>query len=185
MTSLVSLQDAVVANLATIPGVVTCEPYAGQFGTDHVSRVTFTAPAIFVSILGADPDRDPGTDQVDLNVRLAAYVIATHATDRQQRERDAIALVESVLLQVRLNQWGLSGVSAAAISSVQNLYTTVADDLTVALWAVNWQQIITLGTSVWDGTGVLPQQVYVGYSPFVGATYIADYLEVTNVPTGL
>ncbi len=50
-------------------------------------------------------------------------------------------------------------------------------------WRVEFEFNAYLGESVWDDEGIVPQTVYLSYSPLIGAAHEADYEEVTDEPT--
>jgi hypothetical protein len=41
-------------------------------------------------------------------------------------------------------------------------------DLGVAVREVRWRQLLRLGESEWDGTGIVPTEVWLGFAPAVG-----------------
>lgn len=47
-------------------------------------------------------------------------------------------------------------------------------------WTVEWTHEVDLGQSAWEGTGILPSQVYLGHSPDIGPGHEPDYTEVTG-----
>ncbi len=173
-----TVQEAAIAALAAIPGVAQCKPYDGQFSGGTTRKVAVKAPAIFVAVLSAVPDADPGTDQLDLKCRFAAYVLARNARGHAARGADCVNLAERVALTIHQNQWGLSGLSMAVVERLDSLSNNIADKAGFALWGIPWQQTVRLGASVWDGAGVIPTEVYLGVTPNIGPGHIPDYWKV-------
>jgi len=146
MSSLTELQAAAVAGIkVAIPSLAQCEPYAGQFSGDAGSRVAIHAPAVLVAMLGCKPLSDPGTGQFDATCRMAAYVLARYANDRNKREAGCVDLAEAVATLIHLNNWSLPGVGCARINQMQGMTNVTADKAGFSIWSVTWDQDIRLG----------------------------------------
>jgi len=151
--------DAVAAVLAKeVKGLRQCKPYAGEFDGE---RMALHPPALFVACLGGTPSA-AGTGQVELEGRFAAYVVADHAGGPQALNRSALGLVERVVLAVHQRQWGLAGVSPAALERVENASSGQIRGRSLALWVVTWRQRLRLGESVWGSDGYQPTEVLAG-----------------------
>jgi len=176
--TLTELQTAAVAGIkAAIPSLAQCEPYAGQFAGDPGSRIAIHAPAVLVATLGCKPLSDPGTGQVDASCRMAAYVLARYANDRNKREAGCIDLAEVVALIVHLNNWSLAGVGCARINQMQGMTNITADKAGFSIWSVTWDQEIRLGAAPVNNYGPITD-VRIGVAPEIGTGHEPEYVKL-------
>ncbi len=171
-------QAAVAALKQALPGLRTCEVYAGEFSGGELSRGSLAAPAVLVACLGATRGDEHGSGEYDFVARFAAYCLTRHAGSRAQRGVLAQELAEGVLAALEGSRFGLRGLSAAKVTRLDNLYGEAFDKAGVALWAVSWEQRIKLGADVFAGEGVLPSELYVGFAPEIGEPHEGDYIKV-------
>jgi len=180
MATPTQLQQAAVDHLKiALPGLRSCDLYAGEFAGGELSRASLAAPAVLVACLGATRGADHGNGEYTFLARYSAYCLTRHAGGREQRGVLALELAEAVLAQIESGRFGLAGVSAAKVTRIDNLYGEAFDKAGVALWAVSWEQQLLLGADIWAGDGVLPSQLFVGYAPEIGVPHTDDYFEVT------
>jgi hypothetical protein len=173
---LVEWTTAVLERLAQIPGVATCERYAGQLAES--ARATIRVPAVLLAVGEWRAEPDPGTGEVDVELHCSAFVAARNARGPEARAQDVDALCEALLPVVRLNCWGLAPrVGAARLDRVAPHYGLESQG--VGVREVRWRQSLRLGDSIWDG-GVLPSGVWVGWVPRVGADHEPDYEQVAD-----
>lgn len=142
------LQQAVidlVRGAFTKAEVATVEPYGGEFSADESVQVSFTAPAIFVAVLGWRPWTESKrlTGRHVRGVRLAAFVVTKHAK-RVVRMQTAMNLAER--LAALLQGWVPEATDVLDMgcleedATVENLYSRVMDSKGMALWMVDWMQ---------------------------------------------
>ncbi|WP_429885377.1 hypothetical protein [Geoalkalibacter halelectricus] len=179
MTTPTQLQRAAVAHLKiALPGLRTCEVYAGEFAGGELSRASLAAPAVLVACLGATRGEQDGNEQYDFLCRYSAYCLTRHAGGREPRGVLAQELAEGVLAQVEGARFGESGCGVARVVRLDNLYSEAFDKAGVALWAVTWEQRVTLGADVWAHEGMLPTEIYLGIAPEIGPPHIDDYIKI-------
>lgn len=148
----VALLDQVEAYIRasfTKAEVVTVQPYAGEFSTAEMEKVSYVCPAIFVTVLGWEPLHNGHrmSGKYARNVRVAAFVVAKHAK-RDQRMRLGMALAEKLCLVMR--QWIPDNSAATLINvgpleddaSCENLYSQPVDRLGQSVWLVDWHQAV-------------------------------------------
>ncbi|NJB67213.1 hypothetical protein GGQ74_000853 [Desulfobaculum xiamenense] len=85
------------------------------------------------------------------------------------------SLVSRVLTFVDGNRFGVAGNPATFQLAEQA--SDVADGCG---WRVEFEQVVFVGASVWDGEGVVPSEVRVSHSPLIGAAHEDKYVEVTD-----
>lgn len=137
-------------------------------------------PAIILDIESADEGEDGGDDRTPLLCHITAYCILGRATPSLEiAVRD---FASQLFAKLRKNKWGL-GHNVSFPSSItlgpgkfdpeKNGYES---------WFVSWDQTVFLGTDVWLGTGSVPTDIYLGFSPEIGFGYEDKYDVVTELP---
>lgn len=155
-----SLLSAIKNQLETqFPELKTCEVHDGRFDVKELQRVATKTPAMHVSILTVPKIIDEATEQVSSELNLVIYVITS---DRAKLKKGEAArnLVESLLPLISHQRWGEVNVGKAESITAQNLFNSTANK-GIALWAITWKQAITLGDDAFDGSGVIPSELYV------------------------
>jgi hypothetical protein len=143
--------------------VATVQAYGGEFSSAEMERVSYTCPAIFLTVLGWEPLHDGHrlSGKYARRVRLAAFVVAKHAS-REQRMRLGMALAEKLCLVLR--QWQPTNGDGSPMTvgpleddaSCENLYSQPVDRLGQSVWLVDWHQAVKPematagGVSLWD-----------------------------------
>ncbi len=148
------LLDPVLALLRagfTKKEVATVQAYGGQFSSGEIDTVSYTCPAIFVTVLGWQP-ATPGGPLVGprvRNVRLAAFVATKHAK-REMRMEAAMLIADKLSLLLRNWQpdralpadYALEIAPLREEPSADNLYSRATDEKGQALWLVDWAHCV-------------------------------------------
>lgn len=130
--------------------VATVAVYGGEFNGAAIGKVSFAAPAIFLTVLGWRPESNPSklSGRNVRAVRLAAFVVTKHAS-REQRLAAAMSLSDLLALKLRYDWQPQNGDSdLVAIAPLENepncenLFGNAVDEAGLALWLVDWQQEI-------------------------------------------
>jgi len=155
---LTDLHNAITARLLLdVTGLQSCAAYPDL---DHDSKIILpgvlleTAPSI-------EPAKDEGTEQLCLTVKMRAYCIYDPILDNADLEvrNLAITVAHAVYKASRFGQ----PVGAAKINFVgEDNFKEELEGYKV--WSVEWDHDIRVGTSVWDGDGVLPTELYVSFN---------------------
>lgn len=144
------LLDQVVAFVRgsfTRQDVATVDVYGGEFNSAEMDQLSYTCPAILITVLGWQPAGNTGrlSGRYARRVRLAAFV-ATRHTKRGQRLAQAMNLAERLALLLR--NWAppehalVSMAPAEAEPAAENLYSRAIDKQGQALWLVSWEQCV-------------------------------------------
>ena len=174
------LSSAIVSDLSgKFPALRACSTHPGRFDLAELKRVAIKTPAILVACLGVPGLAEAGTEEKDVELVMAAFVL-TKDQKGLSRDISALNLVEALLVHIPLQQWGMTGLGPAGAVAAENLYGGDIDKTGVAMWAVSWRHKIRIGESIWQEDGVLPDTVYAGYEPDVGLEHEPDYEEVTK-----
>ena len=168
---LFELQEAMIAKIGQVPGVATCERYAGQL--EESVRGLIKVPAVLLAYGEWRPETDPGTEQVDMALHGSLFVAVRNAKSQEARAQDVDALVEAILPTIRMERFGIDDVEPLQLDRVVPHY--VLEKKGVGVREIRFRQSVRIGTSVWDGEGVTPSEIYVGYEP----TSADDYDPVT------
>ncbi len=143
MTTPTQLLRAVTAHLkAALPGLRTCDLYAGEFSGGELSRASLAAPAVLVACLGATRGNDHGGGLYEFDCRFTAYCLTRHAGSREERGMLALELAEAVLTEIEGNRFELDGAGFARVTRLDNLYGEAFDKAGVSLWATTWAQTV-------------------------------------------
>ncbi len=181
MTSIIDVIAASVEHIGReIQGLAQVEMYNGPLTDPLSTRKAIRTPACFITCVGGKPDADPGTSQVDFDARFMALLVTRSQSASENPAHSVIALAEAVMLRVRLTRWGLDDVGVAVILASRNEFNAKLDALGLQVWRVEWNQKVRLGDSVWDGAGIIPCEVYLGFAPKVGPEHIGDYTKIAH-----
>lgn len=158
-----SVRDAIAAEF----------PSFAEVGDYQVSRKKIMTPAVLVELMDmeAAPEDDPGTEQLAMLTKWVARVVIDFATASPALEaRKRAAALGHFAHQQR---WG-HPVSPARVTVIgPDAFDPDLDRLEV--WAVEWEQIVHIGPSVFDDEGVVPSEVMIGYAPEIGIPHEEDY----------
>ncbi|WP_320055615.1 hypothetical protein [Desulfuromonas thiophila] len=165
-----ALHQAIIGHLATeLPGV--------HIGAYPLLRQKITTPAVLLEVqdISPAPKRDRGTEQLCLQVRLAARcIVETHDAAAGLK---GLELALSVALLLHQGRRFGQRVGPALITSIDQDHFEPAL-LGYLIWRVEWSHELELGASVWDGGGLTPGEIYLGFAPRIGAAHQDDYLQV-------
>ena len=180
-----ALHEAIKADLRTgFPtngaGAVPTVDYYGRQG----ERIN--VPAIFfelTAIVPGDPSDDIGTEQFNARLEFSAYVLVSYKDTDIKAKLAVRALVARVLARIKGNRWGQTATFTKAEvtgafpdqfnagpggqgSGVQHSYET---------WRIDWTHDALIDVSVWDPSGAVPTEVWVGIDPDTGPANVLRY----------
>lgn len=136
-----------VRSLFTTTEVATVQEYGGEFDAAEVEQVSFSAPAVFIAVLGwrGMPTSTRLTGKHIRQYRLGAFIATKHAK-RELRMRAAMAIAER--LTIGLRTWAPHVSTPIEIAGLEdeptaeNLFSRGIDKRGMALWLVDWRQCI-------------------------------------------
>lgn len=164
------LHDAIKAKIsAQFSALKTVEDY-------EAPRKSLQLPAVLIELVDmeGDPDSEPGTEQLAVVSKWVARIIMSFREDDVKRQLRKLAGALGVL--VHQNRWGQSASPAQVTYIGPDSFDPEFDKFEV--WAVEWDQQIDLGESVWTGEGITPERVMIGYVPEIGPGQEGDYDEL-------
>ena len=152
MTTLEILHQAILEGIAGLPGVQHCGAFPRRM--DKV-----TLPAVFVDLIELESASDPGTGELALITHWEARVVVAES------QADADTVIRSLILAVMLwlfrYPWPQKNIGCARFKQASPDHFSPELQGHV-IWLVEWTHSIRVGDSVWDGEGVVPQQVFIG-----------------------
>ncbi|MBU0680105.1 MAG: hypothetical protein KKD73_01665 [Proteobacteria bacterium] len=169
---LTALTAAIIADLAlTFPTLPSCAAWP------HLAR-KIAIPALFVELTEMVAAADPGTEQLALTARFTAWIVfdRSQADDHLQAANLAAAVAHRIY---KASRFGLT-VGPASITHL-GAADFKPELIGYTVWAVEWSHEIRLGDSIWDGTGIIPTEIWMGITPLTGTGNEAEYVEVTDV----
>jgi hypothetical protein len=168
------LNDIVTDLRNRFPELKTCEVRDGGIDPEELARVAARTPAMFVSVVAIPTVESVGTEQTDALMELSIDVV-TKSAPQLPRGAAARNLVDALLGLLPNARWGMTGVGEVSAVTAENHYSKILDGAGVALWSVTWRQVNRLGTDIWDVSGVMPTELYVGLEPELGPDHVIDY----------
>lgn len=155
-----ALRQAIMNHInAQLPQLKAVDSHPGRFNLDELKRIATRLPAVRVALMGMPTVNRLETGENEAVIRMAAFVVTG---DRRQLPKDesALAIVESLLVFIPGQRWGLKGAMDARGVKADNLFSGKVERQGVAMWAVTWEQSLRLGENGWGG-GRLPSEMYV------------------------
>lgn len=182
------LHDAIVADIkAQFPQLVTVEFY-------REDRQELPKPACLLELteLEAEPDDDPGTEQLAVMAKFEAeLVIGWRDIDGVKAKQSIRVLAAALSAWLRMRRWAnpanpdkkLPTGEAQVIGAYRDDFSIMGRQrdeglLQVEVWRVEWQQRIHLGNTVWTDEGTTPSDVFT--KDYVNGVPDGDYSEVTE-----
>lgn len=140
-------------------------PGLNYVGTMPGKLETVALPAVVLEFSGFEPaEQDPGTGEVAIDARFEARAIVGTEYDDHLHVVAFIAAQLAVLL--RLQTWGIEVEPALLVRAEPDWSRPELDGL--AVWVVEWTQVIYLGEEEWPWPDQPPGTLVFGFSPDTG-----------------
>ncbi|MCX4025048.1 hypothetical protein H0A36_23540 [Endozoicomonas sp. SM1973] len=143
-----------------LPDLKDVSTHAGRFDLGEVKRVANYTPAVKVALMEAWEFKSIETEQWDVSLRLAAFVMVSDSR-KLPKDEAAINIIEALSLLIAEQRWGVEGVLAASGIKASNLFSTQTDRQGLAIWGVTWDQVMRLKENIWQPSQVIPSRLYV------------------------
>lgn len=171
------LATAADALATQFPGVRSSKPHRGRFTLEELSSMSQAAPALRIALWEVS-----GVTEVsgmkDVACRFSLAVV-TGDTRGLKREEAANNLIAGLCLWLPGQTFGYASAHGAQDIACRNLYDAGKVGGRIQLWEVTWRQTLRLGSDLW-AEGVMPSELYAGFSPKIGADHEPDYDLVTE-----
>ncbi len=167
MSIITDLHNAILAEITSkVAGIETSGFYPKL-------RTAIKTPAVFIDLATLEPGTDPGTEELALLARFEARVVLGSNDSACLSVRELAAEVARI---VHKNNFGVKVKPGALVSVQPDNFRPEID--AYEMWLVEWQHEIHIGQSVWDGVGIVPEQIFLGYVPFVGTAHEDKYIKL-------
>lgn len=131
-------------------------------------------PAVFFELdaIEVPAPGDAGTDQVAAALAFNAYCVVSYKGTGKLAVR---LLAASLMSWLNGRKFGQAIGGAQPISADPDRFAGDADE-EYEVFRVSWKHDpVYLGASIWDATGVVPTEVWLGIDPLTGAANIQHY----------
>lgn len=129
-------------------------------------RKELELPALLVELedMEVDPEHDAGTEQLPVVSKWAARVVLSKREAGLKLKIRKLAGALGVF--IHRNRFGAT-VSPAKVTVIgPDAFDPDFDAQEV--WTVEWDQNLDLGSNIWDGEGLTPDKVMIGWDPQTG-----------------
>lgn len=169
---------SIIDNLhnAILAGITSSIAGIGTYGSYPKVREVVITPAIFLDMVSMDMGNDPGTGQLAVLARFQARVIIKSSDNSQMQVRNLAAEIARVVYN---QSFGQNVTPAKIVSIGSDGFSPELDAYDI--WLVEWEHEFHLGESVWDGDAVLPDKIFLGFSPEVGFSHENDYEQIETI----
>jgi len=146
---------------------------------DYYSRPgeKIITPAIFFELENGVPanPHDTGTEQLEMELKFSAEVIVAY----KQGGLLGVRLLALALARfVHGNRWGQLVGRGQFSETIPETFSSPMD--AYESWRVSWTHTAFLGKSIWEESGIVPEQILVSTSPRIGIPHKPDYVAVTD-----
>ncbi len=137
-------------------------------------------PALLLDIESLGMGDDCGDGRLGIDCDIALHCLLSVQTPNVDVEIRAFAA--AVMQAVYYNRWGL----AADLTTPDNLAAMPSEIVKpkggFEAWSVIWSQTLYPGEGIWDGEGVIPTEIWLGFAPEIGEGHEPDYRPVDALP---
>lgn len=164
---LIDVHEAMVQSIKNkMPMLKTVQSY------EPFTRDTIETPSVLIEAVEMKPGKRTGDERLSVTVEFLAHCCLSIRTDRVELEIRNFAA--KLMRVIEGNRWGLAEAveRPTRLSAMPGMFKP--DDKGFESWVVSWEQTIHLG-NVWQDTEFMPQEVFIGLSPEIGAAHKDDY----------
>jgi hypothetical protein len=171
---LVQFRDAIVADFkALMPAIPHIGTHFGPFDLEELQAFVVRAPAVMVSLVGLTRTKQVSSRELDADIHCAAFIV-TKTVPNLAADVAALNIAESLAGHLVTRKFGPASEPAREMT-ITNHYSGKLRQTggMIALFAVEWRQIVRIGTSL-AVTGPLmpmPTEIYAGSERIYGAAH--------------
>ena len=148
MNYLSEVEATAIAYLDSQLTGIRVKSYAGEFDTNASDRISFNAPALFVSFLGAQLT-PCATGKLSADTKWAGFLVLHQAKKQTTKEKEYLTQVLSALNNSSL------GLAAPDINlqSFEQILSRHLEKGNLIAWVIRWQHQLKLlvESKKWDG----------------------------------
>lgn len=181
MSALNTMQANVVEVIATLlPDLAECKAHPGRFTREELEKFVVKSPSVHVALPSVRNPMSSG-GVLTCSVKTVIVLTAKNAVGKDgkalPRAAAALNMVSAILLALPTALLG-SGVGPAEDIVADNLYSGGDTKQGVAMWAIHWNNTVTLSPEV--EAGVMPSELYLGFAPEIGAGHEGAYIQING-----
>lgn len=139
LVTLKGLVEAIVASLATVPGLREARAFPGAFDVKSSERFTAAAPAAWVGLISTGKMGLAAEGSFSADCELIV-VIADKIGASSTAALQGLPLAQAIAARISGNCWGLSGVSGGRDVKIDNLTSDVMIGRGIALYGISFNQ---------------------------------------------
>ncbi|MEM7269516.1 MAG: hypothetical protein AAF401_09705 [Pseudomonadota bacterium] len=180
-TLFASLPSLIADRLSAVaPQLRECAVHESRLTLEEIMADRLKTPSIRVVLLGSRPKAPLAGSYQRHELAFAAYVI-TKDQKGLARDEACLTLSQAVMLDVQVAKWDDEHVGAAENVRMESLSDSATRKKGIALRAVLWTLPVEL-TAGESAACPLPQEVYLGFDPEIGAAHEDDYVQISGEP---
>lgn len=153
-------------------GILQALPDLAYVGTMPGQLEAVALPGVVIELAGFEPgEHDPGTGETAVEARFEARVIV--GTEREDCLRVATFIAAQLAVLLRIQTWGLPVEPSELVRAEPDYSRPELDGL--AVWVVEWKQVIYLGKEEWPWPNQPPGSIVWGFAPETGLANAGSY----------
>jgi phage gp37-like protein len=157
-----------------------CERHNGRLDAAALRRAVQAAPAVLVTCLGFPNIAKRSNGEIAVTAQFAAFVV-TRDTAALDRTAAASSIAGALVTLIDDNRWQREDTFDPENLRAENLFNDQLDGIGCTIWVVSWRQDLLTGEDACQEDGSFPENLYIGWSPEIGAAHKEDY---RNIETG-
>jgi len=175
--------NAIVVDFKTLFAAASVETHRGRFTLSELKKLGAKLPAVRIALGNVLNVTLQADDQLEIICEFWTAII-TKDVKALPRHEAAANMVDALILHLPGNRLGSGFAFGAENVTAANLFGGDVDNTGVMMWEVRFRQKLRLGTDIFNETGVLPADLYLGAAPKIGTAHRPDYrhLETGNPP---
>ena len=176
--ALVMLPELLVAGFkAVMPELRECSVHPGEFTREDIARLRKSAPSLYIATPRISAP-DILEDGVGVLVQCAALLCADRLKVQKRIEPFVAAAHMLSAVFLSLPKMLLGPHISQCDQLVARDFTNVKDTrVSGAVWVLTWSHYVMIETPL-TKKGVLPSDLYIGFSPNTGPDHEADYIHI-------
>lgn len=147
MNDLSIVETTVIKHLDPLLKGIKVRSYAGEFDSLSSDRVSFNAPALFVSFLGSQLE-PCATGELSANTKWAGFLVLHQVQKQTKTEKQQLS---KVLQALNNSPLGLKALPIE-LKSFEQILSRQLEKGNLSAWVIRWEQSLKLLTQsqVWD-----------------------------------
>jgi hypothetical protein len=147
--SITAFLDVAATVLSAVPDVRTAEVGRGRYTGQELAASSFEVPALRIAAAAIKRNEAVADGTRDLILRAGIAIITRDGRDGP-RERQAVALLDHLMVMLPTNPWGLEWAGEPEAIDAVNAYSGSVGRTGLMVWEVGFDQQLRVGTSAFE-----------------------------------